>query len=958
MMKFSTAFTILLLLFSNTYSKQQHYINSAASDHVQGAAELWYSESNPVPNYIRFNADFELGVADVENWLKEEFQWPLGLGLRQVSEKTDEFGITHTVFQLNFNDVDLEFSRITAHWKDNKIKSISGDLVGHIEVSNLPVLSGKDAIDVAISEVGAASFMWDDPQEEAWLKEITGNASATFYPSADLVILPRNLEYNGADLRYAFKVNISASDPYSCEDIYVDAEMGDVIFRHSLIHEIDTVGKAYTGYSGLRQITTGLFGNFFRLREDGRGSGIVTLDMNNSTSFSNAIDFTDEDNNWQYAPSDIEVYGTDAHWASEMTYDFLDATFGINSIDDNGQELRAYIHYGESYNNAFWNGQLGIMVFGDGSSNLPYSTIDIVAHEAGHGLTQNTAGLIYQNESGALNESFSDILGNCVEFFGKPGNASWRIGEDRGDFIRDMSFPNAKRHPDTYNGDYWYTGTGDNGGVHINSGVMNHWFYLVSEGGNGINDHGDSYDIDGIGMTNAAKIAYRNLSVYLTPSSKYEDAVFFSTISARDIFGDCSPQHEAVAKAWGAVGFPNNYVEETVAEFYADEVDFCHLPLTIQFSNESVNGLTYEWDFGDGTTSTEINPTHEYTTFGDFDVTLKVDGEGCGIDEVTKNELIKVNLLPMPTAQDAEVFKGDSVVLEALSNDGEIHWYADEEATEFLGKGNEFQTPALENSVTYYIKSIGKGAVENVGPVIPENPNPGQYSNLNVGLTFDVHQDMILQAFNVSAQIEGRRKFFIRNANSQIIFEKEVDLVKGIQNVSFGAEIPKGVDYTLSYTGNVKKLWIGNDAKYPYTYSGLVSIKGNSLDLPESYPFFFDWKVSEMDCESDVEDVRVSVEDIKTVERSPYNFYVNNADQMNYFVDFFFRNNTVVDFALYGINGQLVTELRKEYLKGNSSEDINVLFNLSNLPSGVYFVAITGGGLEKTEKIVNKGGSN
>ena len=197
-----------------------------------------------------------------------------------------------------------------------------------------------------------------------------------------------------------------------------------------------------------------------------------------------------------------------------------------------------------------WNGIA--MRYGDGSGN-PLISIDVVGHELAHGVTGYSAGLIYANESGALNESFSDIFGTAVEFHAMSDSADWAIGKL--DFhLRQMDDPNSFNDPHTYFGSFWYTGTADNGGVHINSGVQNYWFYLLSEGGSGTNDLGNNYQVDSFGIDNAAEIAYRNLVYYLTPSSDYYDARRGSISAAEDLYGSCSYETNLIAKAWHAVG--------------------------------------------------------------------------------------------------------------------------------------------------------------------------------------------------------------------------------------------------------------------------------------------------------------------------------------------------------------------------------------------------------------------
>jgi len=266
------------------------------------------------------------------------------------------------------------------------------------------------------------------------------------------------------------------------------------------------------------------------------------------------FDFTNADNNWKNVNAAKDEYATDAHWGTEMTYDYFYQKHGRNSIDGAGMALNSYLHYSVGYFNAFWDGSR--MTYGDGSSlngNRPLTSLDVCGHEINHGITERTSNLVYSYESGAMNEGFSDIFGTAIEAFARPTNTDWLIG---GDFytIRNMSNPNAFNQPDTYGGTYWYTSSGDNGGVHYNSGVLNYWFYLLTVGGSGVNDHSFSYNVAGIGMDKAAAIAYRLNTVYLISTSEYYDARVLGIQAAEDLYGIGSNEAIQTANAWSAVG--------------------------------------------------------------------------------------------------------------------------------------------------------------------------------------------------------------------------------------------------------------------------------------------------------------------------------------------------------------------------------------------------------------------
>ena len=272
-------------------------------------------------------------------------------------------------------------------------------------------------------------------------------------------------------------------------------------------------------------------------------------------------------NNGSYNNSTQGRAEIDAHWAVEKAYDYYLNTFGRNSFDNAGSIIKSYIHYGQGFNNGYWNGS--VITLGDGNGQImsPTPCLDFVGHELTHGVVQYTANLVYQGESGALNESFADIFGTAIEFYA--GNTpDWTIFEDitliSPFYWRSLSNPNSglEGRPDTYQGTYWHptSNTSDNGGVHTNSGVQNFWFYLLSQGGSGTNDPplSNAYSVSGIGINQASQIAYRNLSFYLSSTSNYMSSYYGSLQAAEDLYGANSTQQNAVRAAWYAVGIGNN----------------------------------------------------------------------------------------------------------------------------------------------------------------------------------------------------------------------------------------------------------------------------------------------------------------------------------------------------------------------------------------------------------------
>jgi len=281
----------------------------------------------------------------------------------------------------------------------------------------------------------------------------------------------------------------------------------------------------------------------------------------------------------------------DVHWGMEKTYDFYLSVFGRNSYDGNGSVIRNYINdftkqlipgcvkcspNGASALNPPYN----IMSFGlgDGQTMNPVVGLDVEGHEYTHMVVNHIgnsngidSGLVYMGESGALNESFADIFGTCVEFYAGV-NPDWIIGESiiiqTPYYLRSMSNPKSGGNcdicgyqPNTFQGQYWTNPSNlqdDNGGVHKNSGVQNYWFFLLSQGGSDVNDIGNTYSVSGIGITQARQIAYRNLSFYLGPNATYYDSYLGSLQAAEDLYGNPSTQYNAVRAAWYAVGIGSN----------------------------------------------------------------------------------------------------------------------------------------------------------------------------------------------------------------------------------------------------------------------------------------------------------------------------------------------------------------------------------------------------------------
>jgi Zn-dependent metalloprotease len=259
------------------------------------------------------------------------------------------------------------------------------------------------------------------------------------------------------------------------------------------------------------------------------------------------------------SPPSNDVAVNEAYDGAGATYDLYYEVYERNSIDGNGMRLDSTVHYRRNYENAFWNGSQ--MVYGDGDGeifNRFTKSIDVIGHELTHGVTQFTANLDYQDQPGALNESMSDVFGSLVKqrvLNQTAEEADWLIGEGlltsnvNGVALRSMKAPGTAyddpalgKDPQPAHMDDIYTGDRDNGGVHINSGIPNHAFYLAAT------------EIGGYAWEKAGKIWYKALTTRLQNDSDFADAANITIEIAGQLYGDDSPEQKAVRKGWQQVG--------------------------------------------------------------------------------------------------------------------------------------------------------------------------------------------------------------------------------------------------------------------------------------------------------------------------------------------------------------------------------------------------------------------
>lgn len=527
-----------------------------------------FSNEDGIAQFVSFNEVSKLQSENRSNLLKEFFEAPENTSFVKVDAKTDRIGMLHETFQQYYNNIPVEFGIYKAHLKNGGLSAINGDYFPIKEINTTPNISENDAVLIAKSHVKVENN-YDQSADN-----INDNGL-----KPTLVIFPKMKNINAVD-RLVYKLDINVDKPLYHADVYIDAHTGEIIFEHSKIHQNNVPANGTTLYNGVQNFTAEEFRIGYRLRQTTHGNGIQTFNATNGVQ--NATDIISASDNF----NTINTAAVQLHWGTEQVHEYFLQEHNRNSFDGNGALIKSYLIPQSAVPNAYWTGDVLFYSMGNGSNVGALTSMDIIGHEFAHAVGDHTAGLIYSNQSGAIDESFSDIFGEMVEHHAL-GSNDWLCGaEVFSGGIRSLSDPKSKQQPDTYLGQYWQTTSNDNFGVHTNSGVHNKWFYLLAAGGSGTNDNGLNYNVSGIGIQKAAEIAYRSLSLYLTPTANYHYACEVSIYAAIQLFGPNSPEAIATAQAWHAVGLltqQTDYITPTT-------------PLNLFASNATLSNVDLSWD--------------------------------------------------------------------------------------------------------------------------------------------------------------------------------------------------------------------------------------------------------------------------------------------------------------------------------------------------------------------------
>ncbi|MBK9639036.1 MAG: M4 family metallopeptidase [Bacteroidetes bacterium] len=558
--------------------------------------------------------------------------------LKLSSIENDDLSYTHYRYKMYYKDTPIEPGTFYVHVYNGSVTSANGEYALFNFLDILPSISRETAFQTAL--------------HHAQINSVDDACSIEFelMKSAGFLVLLQIKEQK----KLAWKFELIEVAPVTKNAyVYIDALSGEYLQEENLIHYINYPLNVPSIYSGIVPIICDkTSSNVYFLNEAGRKINTRSYYKTFGGSYFISEVYS-QDSLWNIN-SNLKA-GVDVHFGLETSFDFFIQKFNRNSYDNLGHNINAYINYPYTTAPSYSSGSFHFPPK-DNMNQLEQATLELVGHEYGHAVVKSSANLNTNSEAGGLTESFADIFGIAIDFYKNPTTANFVLGDRtkvNGVPDRDLANPFQYGHPYVYNGVNWVA----NSPYHI-AGVQNYWFYLLVNGGMGTTNFGVNYQINAIGMEAALKIVYRTLTVYLSANSNYVAARTGSIQAATDLYGACSREVKEVTKAWYSLNVGGNYVDGVDAGTLISQTTLCN-GSALNPINISINGSTYEWDFGDGTTSTLINPSHIYAQPGIYTISLIASGTStCNTTDTTIIPNIIVNpnsnLVPplcLPTKQ-------------------------------------------------------------------------------------------------------------------------------------------------------------------------------------------------------------------------------------------------------------------------------------------------------------------
>ncbi len=478
----------------------------------------------------------------------EEFfeRYTAEMGLTQgdefvvVKEQKGLNNFSHIRYQQVHEGIPVYGASYILHIKDKYVTAANGNFLPSIDVELTPILSAGQALSLAMSDMGAEVYGWQAHPQSA-------------VPVPELNIINQQLiKYNG-NYNLVYRIELRSHTPIEASEYFIDAHSGIILHKLNLHKEHGVPGSGKTRYYGEQTfIVDSIAQDEFILSDPTRCANGINILNNGSGNFTSTTSYFDLENKEQ---NEVAV---DAHYLTSRFYDLLRDNFDWLGLNDEDRSMNVCVHArgGTNLVNAYWDGTYAW--FGNGDCNHgPLVTAEVLAHEFMHGIIDHTSRLIYSDESGAINESLADVMGQYLEYMLDEDNFSWAVGNSFAvsEFsvpFRVMDDPTSVGDPEYYGGPNWR----DGGDVHINSSIGNLFYVLLVDGRSGTNLDGDEYNVTGVGVVEAAQFIFHTNRHYLIESSNYNAYYEACLLAAEEFYAGDPDMLLNIQEAWKAVGLP------------------------------------------------------------------------------------------------------------------------------------------------------------------------------------------------------------------------------------------------------------------------------------------------------------------------------------------------------------------------------------------------------------------
>ncbi len=457
-----------------------------------------------------------------------------------ISEQKGLNNFSHVRYQQIHDGIPVYGVSYILHTRNGYVTSANGNFLPAIDIELTPVLSTEEALSLAMSDMNAEEYEWQ-----------AHNRSTA--PTPELNIINQQLTKFNGNYNLVYRFELRSHDPIEAYEYYIDAHSGLILHKLDLHEGHGVPGSGQTRYYGEQTfVVDSIAADEYILRDPTRctnGINILNDGKGNFTSTTSYFDLENEDQN--------EV-AVDAHYLTSRYYDLLRDNFDWLGLDNEDRSMNVSVHArgGSNLVNAYWDGTYAW--FGNGDCNHgPLVTAEVLAHEFMHGIIDHTSRLIYSDESGAINESLADVMGQYLEYIIDEDNFSWELGNsfaitELSEPFRVMDDPTAASHPEYYGGPFWIDGAN----VHTNSSIGNLFYVMLADGRSGTNLDGVEYNVTGVGVVEAAQFIFHTNRHYLMESSNYNAYYEACLLAAEEFYADDPQMTLNIQEAWKAVGLP------------------------------------------------------------------------------------------------------------------------------------------------------------------------------------------------------------------------------------------------------------------------------------------------------------------------------------------------------------------------------------------------------------------